>query len=85
MNKTITPAQSLTGTVMIPGDKSISHRAVMFEDMARNLKPAAALGMATVWIETHNQWALEGNQSDFIHARTDNLENWLHGLLAEIS
>lgn len=31
--------------------------AVMVEDMARNLAPAAALGMATVWVPTASVWS----------------------------
>ena len=34
MNKTIQPKQSLRGTIRVPGDKSISHRAVMFGALA---------------------------------------------------
>lgn len=30
MNKTIKPMKKLNGQIKIPGDKSISHRAVMF-------------------------------------------------------
>lgn len=35
--------------------------AVMVEDMARNLVPAAALGMATVWIPTAAAWSQPAN------------------------
>lgn len=34
MSKTLFPASSLRGTVTVPGDKSISHRAVMFGALA---------------------------------------------------
>ena len=34
MNKIIQPKQSLRGTIRVPGDKSISHRAVMFGALA---------------------------------------------------
>ena len=34
MNHTLTTASSLRGTVQVPGDKSISHRAVMFGALA---------------------------------------------------
>ena len=30
----ITPVKSLKGTINVPGDKSISHRAVMFSSLA---------------------------------------------------
>ena len=36
MNKTITPIEKLNGTKLkIPGDKSISHRAIMFGSLAK--------------------------------------------------
>ncbi len=34
-SQTITPARRLRGVVAVPGDKSISHRAVMFNSLAR--------------------------------------------------
>jgi putative hydrolase of the HAD superfamily len=37
---------------VIPGE------AVMVEDVARNLIPARALGMTTVWVETDRPWAM---------------------------
>ena len=47
MIETITPAGALSGTVTVPGDKSISHRACMLASMARgesrisNLSPCS--------------------------------------------
>lgn len=41
--------------------------AVMIEDMIRNLAPAAALGMTTVWLRSSYQWAevdREGHRAD---------------------
>ncbi len=35
MNKTISPSAGLKGRIKIPGDKSISHRAVMFGSIAK--------------------------------------------------
>jgi putative hydrolase of the HAD superfamily len=35
-------------------------RAAMFDDIARNLVPAHALGMTTVWLKTDNAWAAQG-------------------------
>ena len=35
MNKTIKPMKKLNGQIKIPGDKSISHRAVMFGSLAK--------------------------------------------------
>jgi putative hydrolase of the HAD superfamily len=47
--------------------------AVFFDDLARNLKPAAEIGMTTVQIGPH---ALE-NTDSFVHFRTDNLPDFL--------
>ena len=47
--------------------------AVFFEDSARNLAPAAALGMTTVLVGSH---AAEDG-SDFVHHRTDDLPAFL--------
>ncbi|WP_417449862.1 pyrimidine 5'-nucleotidase [Kordiimonas sp.] len=57
------------------------NRSVMFEDMVRNLKPAHALGMATVWVNTGSEWGEAGHDDSFVHAETDTLTNWLHGFL----
>lgn len=55
-------------------------RAVMVEDMARNLRPAADLGMTTVLIRSDLNW--HGNESigEHIHHVVDDLAYWLHGV-----
>lgn len=57
-------------------------RTVFFEDSARNLKPAHARGMTTVWIEHEARWSRAGAEEDasFIHHRTDDLVAWLESL-----
>ncbi len=52
-------------------------RAIMLDDMARNLKPAADLGMRTVLIATENDWAKPTGGEDYIHHTTDKLAEWL--------
>jgi putative hydrolase of the HAD superfamily len=52
-------------------------RAAMVEDMARNLKPAAELGMLTLWVRTDNDWAVDGAVGDWVHHRTNDLAGWL--------
>lgn len=52
-------------------------RAVMVEDMARNLAPAADLGMTTVWVRNdtdHGRAGMEDVRIDFI---VDDLVAWL--------
>lgn len=52
-------------------------RAVMVEDMARNLVPAAALGMTTVWVRTDLDWHGDDDAGDHVHHVTDDLAGWL--------
>ena len=55
--------------------------AVMVEDIARNLVPAAALGMTTVWVRTDNAWGAAGSAGDHIHHVIDDVADWLTGLV----
>lgn len=55
-------------------------RAVMVEDMARNLEPAAALGMTTVWLSGTLDWAKEGAEQDYVHHVVEDLTAWLNAL-----
>ncbi|MBX3455406.1 pyrimidine 5'-nucleotidase [Ferrovibrio sp.] len=46
----------------------VPQSCVMVEDMARNLAPAAALGMSTVWVPTKADWsAPRPGEEDHIH------------------
>jgi putative hydrolase of the HAD superfamily len=55
----------------------VPERAIMLDDMPRNLKPAADLGMTTVLISTHSEWAQPTGDEDYIHHATDKLADWL--------
>ncbi|MEX2648298.1 MAG: pyrimidine 5'-nucleotidase [Alphaproteobacteria bacterium] len=57
-------------------------RAAMFEDIARNLAPAHAMGMSTVWIRTDSAWGREGSDGAHVHHATDDLAVWLDALVA---
>lgn len=54
-------------------------RAAMFEDLAKNLKPAAALGMTTVLVGPH----AADDTHDFVHHRTRHLTPFLSQLGAQ--
>lgn len=56
-------------------------RSVLFEDMAKNLKPAHERGMTTVLIHTDSDYAMEGHDGDHVHHRTDDLADWLAALV----
>ena len=55
--------------------------AAMVEDIARNLEPAAALGMTTVWVRTDSDWGREGSGGDYVHHVIDDLAGWLGDLV----
>jgi putative hydrolase of the HAD superfamily len=57
-------------------------RAAMIEDMAKNLAPAAALGMTTVWVRGTIDWAREGAEDDYVHHVAEALTPWLAGVAA---
>jgi len=56
--------------------------AIMFEDMARNLVPAADMGMTTVWVRTDVDWGIEGSEGNHIDHVADDLGKWLGALTA---
>ena len=51
--------------------------ALMVEDIARNLAPAAALGMTTAWLRNGLDWAAAEADSDYIHHIVDDLAGFL--------
>lgn len=52
-------------------------RALFVEDMARNLRPAKALGMTTVWIDNGSDQASHQADPDFIDYRIADIGDWL--------
>ncbi|WP_229734206.1 pyrimidine 5'-nucleotidase [Terasakiella brassicae] len=53
--------------------------SIMVEDIARNLAPAAALGMQCLWIKTDTKWGKDGAGEPYVHYETDDLVAWLQG------
>lgn len=53
------------------------------EDMARNLKPAKAIGMTTLWIDNGSDQAGHADDHDFIDFRADDLGRWLLEILED--
>jgi putative hydrolase of the HAD superfamily len=60
-------------------------RAAMFEDIARNLKPAKDRGMTTVWIEGPSRYAAAGADDGHIDHRTEDLTPWLVDLVRRLA
>jgi putative hydrolase of the HAD superfamily len=58
-------------------------RALFVEDMARNLEPAKALGMTTVWIDNGSEQAGCGADASFIDYRTRDIADWLTSILGD--
>jgi putative hydrolase of the HAD superfamily len=52
-------------------------RALFVEDMARNLRPAKALGMTTVWIDNGSDQASHDADPAFIDYRIADIGEWL--------
>jgi len=50
------------------------------DDMARNLKPAHDIGMATLWIDNGSEQGADPDRS-FIDFTTGDLTRWLHDLM----
>ncbi len=65
--------------------------AAMVDDLPRNLEPAAALGMTTVWVKNDGEWALPGNSREGLrqqyaeigakaHHVVEHLESWIRAV-----
>jgi putative hydrolase of the HAD superfamily len=54
--------------------------AVFVEDMARNLAPAKALGMQTVWIDLATEWGDRAKDDAAIDLIIDDIDHWLASL-----
>jgi putative hydrolase of the HAD superfamily len=59
-------------------------RALFAEDMARNLAPAKAIGMATLWVDNGSEQAGGVPCPSFVDYRTDDLAAWLVEILGDI-
>jgi putative hydrolase of the HAD superfamily len=55
----------------------VPEAALFVEDMARNLAPAAALGMTTAWVRNSLDWARAGSEEPYVHYVIDDLAAWL--------
>jgi putative hydrolase of the HAD superfamily len=51
------------------------------EDMARNLRPAKAIGMATLWVNNGSEYGVNDASPDYIDYETTDVGVWLHQLL----
>lgn len=58
-------------------------RSVFVEDMARNLSPAKAMGMQTVWLDLGTDWGDRAKDDAAIDLVIGDLAQWLAALAAE--
>jgi putative hydrolase of the HAD superfamily len=56
-------------------------RTLFVEDTAKNLPPAARIGMTTLWLQHAQSRQPEAEVDNHIHHRTDDLAGWIEGLL----
>lgn len=60
----------------------VPERAVLLDDMAKNLRPAHERGVTTVWVRTDSRWSSDGHDESFIDYVTEDVAAWLEGVLA---
>lgn len=58
-------------------------RALFVEDMARNLQPAKALGMTTVWIDNGSERGNHGADPAFIDYHIADIGDWLTEIMGD--
>ncbi|MBX9815134.1 MAG: HAD family hydrolase [Proteobacteria bacterium SG_bin5] len=56
-------------------------QSLFVEDMARNLAPAKAIGMTTVWVNNGSEQA--GGGGDYIDYTVTDLARWLHDVMED--
>ncbi len=58
-------------------------RAVMVEDMVRNLAPAKSLGMTTVWVDNGSERGNHGFEEAIVDHRITDVSEWLESILED--
>ncbi|QHL90339.1 pyrimidine 5'-nucleotidase [Sphingomonas changnyeongensis] len=59
------------------------HESLFVEDMARNLRPAKAIGMTTVWVNNGSEQGREADDRAYIDFEIADLGEWLHEILGD--
>lgn len=57
--------------------------SLFVEDMARNLKPAKAIGMTTVWVNNGSEQGREPDDRSYVDYEVSDLGAWLHEILGD--
>ena len=58
-------------------------RALFADDMVRNLVPAKALGITTLWVDNGSEQAAHEADHSIIDFRTSDISVWLHDILGD--
>jgi putative hydrolase of the HAD superfamily len=58
-------------------------RALFADDMVRNLKPAKAIGMTTLWVDNGSEQGPDPAGMDDVDYRTGDIAGWLGALVGE--
>lgn len=58
--------------------------SLFVEDMARNLKPAKAIGMTTVWVNNGSELGNHEADASFIDFEIQDVGQWLHDITGEM-
>ena len=53
-------------------------KTAMVDDIAKNLEPAASLGMTTIWMRTDTEWTQNNPPQKNVHFVTDDIAQWTH-------
>lgn len=56
-------------------------RTVFFDDIAKNLEPAAEMGMTTVWVRTDERFGHEDADKGHVHHAINDLGSWLSAVV----
>ena len=60
-------------------------RALMVEDMVRNLAPAKALGMTTIWVDNGSEAGNHGHDPAFVDETISDVADWLTSITKEFA
>jgi len=79
---TYVPKPAIEGYRQLCDTYSVNpNRAVMIDDISRNLEPASELGMMTVWKKTGAEWAQDIAVENHIDLVVDDLQGWIQDIL----
>ena len=56
-------------------------RALFVEDMAKNLAPAKAIGMTTIWVDNGSEQGGHGGDRSFVDVEIADVGAWLRELV----